>query len=513
MYSGLLEGLLICLAPLNLLAVMAGCIVGIVVGTLPGLSGAVACALLLPLTYSMEPATSIMMMLGAYSAAVYSASIGGVLYNIPGSASGAATTIEGFPMTRQGRANDALCMCIIASFVGGTIGFFALFATAPLISSIALKLGPAELFAIALFALSVIATLAGSRPIQGLISCGLGLLMGFVGIHSLTGYVRMTFKIPYLFEGVHTVWVILGIYAFTQIITMGKSVFNPKEYELGEVELKPWDLRWTMKKIMQRKWLAIKTSIMGAIVGAVPGTGGSIAAWMGYAEAKRTVKDEEFGNGAISGIIGAETANNAVIPGTLIPLITLGIPGSGSSAVILSGLIMAGLNVGPRLFVEQPALVWSIILSSFTANVAFLIIGLLAIRHATVILKIPASYFVPIIGAVTVIGAYVPRAQIFGVYVTIIIGSVFYVLREKFKLPPAPVLLGFILGPIAESNFQRAMQMYRNDYSKFFTRPISLVFILLALYMIFSEIIKQDKKVSKEKSKNKNLKENAVTNA
>ena len=488
MYNGLLEGILICFSPLNLIAVMGGCIVGVIVGALPGLSGAVACSLLLPVTYSLPPATSMMMLLGAYSAAIYSASIGGTLYNIPGSATGAASTIEGYQLTMQGRANDALCMCIVASFIGGTIGFVALFATAPLISKIALKLGPAEMFSVAVFALSVIATLAGDRPIQGINACGLGLLMGCMGIHSLTGFFRMTFNIPYLLEGLNTVWVILGIYAFPQVIKLGATVFDQREHPLGDVEVKPWNLRETNRMLWKRKWLVLKTGIIGAIVGAVPGTGGSIAAWMGYAEAKRSVDDEEFGKGAMSGIIGAETANNAVVPGTLIPLITLGIPGSGSSAVILSGLVMAGLHVGPRLFVEQPALVWSIIMSSFVANVAFLIIGLLGIRYATIILKIPASYFVPIIASVTVIGAYVPRAHIFGVYAALVIGIAYYLLSKWFKLPAAPVLLGFILGPIAESNYQRAMQLYRNDWTQFFTRPISLAFLLLAAYMVYREL-------------------------
>lgn len=497
MYNGLWEGILICFAPINILAVMAGCIVGIIVGTLPGLSGAVACSLLLPLTYGMDPATSMMMMLGAYSAAVYSASIGGTLYNIPGSASGAATTVEGFPLTKQGRANDALCMCIMASFVGGTIGFLCLFLTAPLISVIALRFGPAEMFSIAVFALSVIATLAANRPIQGIMSCGLGLLLGCVGIHSLTGFFRMTFSIPYMLEGMHTVWVILGIYAFPQIINMGITVFSNQLDQLSDVEVKPWNIKWTLQMLWKRKWLALKASLLGAVVGAVPGTGASIAAWIGYAEAKRTVNDEEFGNGAISGIIGAETANNAVIPGTLIPLITLGIPGSGSSAVILSGLVMAGLNVGPRLFSEQSALVWSIIISSFVANVAFLIVGLLGIRYATIILKIPAAYFVPIIASVTVIGAFVPRVHIFGVFVTMFLGCAFYVLSNTLKFPAAPILLGFILGPIAESNCQRAMQLYRNDYTKFFTRPISLLFLALAVYMIAREVIKGSRKTVK----------------
>jgi len=480
MYGDLLEGLKIFLTFSNVLYIFAGCIVGMIIGILPGLSGAVATTLLLPITFYLEPSTSVMMLIGAYAAAVYSSSIGGTLYNIPGSGTGAATTVEGYPLTLQGKANDALAMACLASFVGGTIGVIGLFFTAPLMAKIALKFGPAELFSIVLLSLVLVSTVSKGKPLQGIMSCGIGLILGQVGQHSTTGVMRFVFGQAELVSGLNTVWVIIGLYAFPQLFTLGFF----KDLKLTQVELKPWDIKQTLKLIFGKyRWLTLRASIAGTIIGAIPGTGGGFGSWFGYGEAKRTIKDEPFGNGALSAICGAESCNNAVVPGTMIPLVTLGIPGSGTSAVIMTGLLMAGVNLGPRLFIQEGPLVWSIILSTFMANVAFLVVGLFGLKYFTNILKVPVAYFFPIIALTSVVGAFVPTNAAFGVIVALVLGFVFYLLKQ-LDFIPAATILGFVIEPIIEDNYVRVMQLYKGDWTVFFTRPISLAFILLTMYML-----------------------------
>lgn len=479
MYNGIGEALLVLLSPANLGWIAIGTVLGLVAGTLPGVSGVSMMALLLPFTFGMPPETSVLMLIGIYAASTYSSSTGGILYNIPGGAAGIPTTIEGYKLALRGRAGEVLTTDIYASFIGSTVGFLCAVVLTPLFITFATLFGTAERGLFALLALVLIGTGALSRadPIRGLIAVGLGLLLGTVGMQPNTGFVRFVEGFPQLWDGFHIVWIIVGLYAIPQI-------FRLASLEEFFREVREMDLHYGFGEEFRRfrafagqhRWMFLRTGLLGSVVGALPGLGTVAASWLGYQEAYRSSKNrDEFGNGSIEAVAGAETANNAAVPNTIVPLLSLGIPGSAASALILGAFLLAGVQPGPQMMMVNPEKVWTILLGLFLTGAFFVIFGLPFHRVAIYVTKVKPAYLIPAIVAFSAIGTFLATGFEEGIYLTLGIGLVAVVL-ERMHLPIANVLLGAILGPTIEKEL---MQAYSIGGVGRFLQPGALALLVL----------------------------------
>ncbi|WP_299821916.1 tripartite tricarboxylate transporter permease [uncultured Jannaschia sp.] len=462
MYTGIGDALLILLSPMNLSWIALGTLLGLIAGTLPGVSGVSMMALLLPFTFGMEPETSVLMLIGIYAASTYSSSTGGILYNIPGGAAGVPTTMEGYKLSMKGRTGEVLSTDIYASFIGSTIGFVCAVVLTPLFITFATLFGTAERGLFALLALALVGTGALSRadPLRGLLAVGIGLLVGTVGMQPNTGFVRFVEGYPQLWDGFHLVWIIVGLYAIPQIFrlaTLEKYFHAVREMDLhygfGE------EFRRFLSLFRRNRGMIIRTGLIGSIVGALPGLGTVASSWLGYQEAYRSSKaKEEFGNGSIEAVAGAETANNAAVPNTIVPLLSLGIPGSAASALILGAFLLAGVQPGPQMMAVNPEKVWTILLGLFFTGVFFVIFGLPFHRVAIYVTKVKPAFLIPAIVAFSAIGTFLATGFEEGIYITLGIGLV-AVLLERMYLPVANVLLGAILGPTIEKELLLAYQI------------------------------------------------------
>ena len=479
MYQGIGEALLFLVTPMNLVWIGLGTLLGLVAGTLPGVSGVSMMALLLPFTFGMPPETSVLMLIGIYAASTYSSSTGGILYNIPGGAAGIPTTVEGYKLAMRGRAGEVLSTDIYASFVGSTIGFVGALVLTPIFIELARLFGTAERGLFALLALVLVGTGALSRadPLRGLLAIGLGLLIGTVGMQPNTGFVRFVQDYPQLWDGFHLVWVIVGLFAIPQIFRLASlekyfSAVRDMDLHYGFGE----EFRRFVALFKSRWGLFLRTGVLGTVVGAIPGLGTVAASWLGYQEAYRSSKrQEEFGNGSIEGVVGAETANNAAVPTTIVPLLSLGIPGSAASALILGAFLLAGVQPGPQMMEVNPEKVWAILLGLFLTGVFFVVFGLPFHRVAIYVTKVKPAYLIPAIVAFSAIGTFLATGFELGIYIALGIGLLAVVL-ERLYLPIANVLLGAILGPTIEKELLLA---YNIGGMARFLQPGALTLILL----------------------------------
>ncbi len=494
--QGVAEGFVLLMTPQNLILLSVGTLAGLIVGALPGMGGSLVITLLLPATFGMRADSAIMLLIAIYAGSTYAGSIGGILYNIPGTASGTATTEEGYPMTQKGEASKALSADILASSIGGNIGWFFLIIGAPILASFALRFGPPEFFMLAVFGLFIIGFIARGSMIKTLMSGCIGLLLHSIGMDGIAGYPRLTFGLYELWDGIGVIIGIIGIYAFSQVFFL-IAKDNIQQKVTGEVEIGKWDFFGILRILAGMKRLILKSSIIGTFIGAIPGAGGSVGAWVAYNEAKRSSKHpEKFGTGSMEGIVAAESANNAVIGGGLIPLLTLGIPGSGVLAILIGALQIVGLTPGPRLFVEQAPVVYSIMLSLFITNILFVIYGFTIVRFLSkFILDVPLNIMIPIITSLATIGAYAVGQAYSSVLIAFVLGCFCYVLR-KFGFSMPAILLGIILGPMAETNLHRSLMLSDGSPLIFVTRPICLIIILLILLSLYSNI-KNSRRVAK----------------
>jgi putative tricarboxylic transport membrane protein len=472
----LIEGFTVALTPVNLMWGFVGVTLGTAVGVLPGIGPALAIALLLPATSKIDPTGALIMFAGIYYGAMFGGSTTSILLNTPGESATIVTAMEGNLMAKAGRAGPALATSAIGSFVAGTLATIALTLLSPLVVDIALKFGPAEYFAVMVLAFTTVSAVLGASPLRGMAALFFGLFLGLMGIDTQTGQARFTLGIPELLDGIDVVVVAVGLFAVGEtlyVATYLNRTMDKLERFGGSVMMtaQDWARSW-------KPWL--RGTALGFPFGTLPAGGAEIPTFLSYAiERKLTKHPEEFGKGAIEGVAGPEAANNASATGTLVPLLTLGLPTTATAAIILAAFQQYGLQPGPLLFETQPTLVWALIASMYVGNVILLILNLPLVGLWVKLLAIPRPLLYAGILIFATLGAYGLRNSWFDLLLLYLIGLVGFLMR-RYDIPVAPVIVGMILGPLAESQFRRALAISQGDLSVFVTQPISAGVLLVA---------------------------------
>lgn len=456
-------------------ALVVGSLVGYLIGAIPGLGPSLGVALLIPFTYGMDPVVAIVMLVAIYAAAEYGGAITAVLINTPGTAAAVATAWDGYPMTQQGKAGVALNLSIIGSGIGIIVSTILLIVTAIPLSELALSFGPGEYFALALVGLSLVSGLAEGSALKGAIAMALGLGLATVGLDTQTGVPRFAYT-PEFFEGLPLVPVLLGLYALSEVLFMledGPSA-KVKNMKIGGILAVPFSTYYQLKGHIMR------SSLLGYIIGVIPGAGASIASFISYIVARKTSKTPEmFGKGSAEGLVASETANNAAVSGAMAPLLALGIPGSATTAVLIGALMIQGIQPGPLLFTRNPEIPYSIFASLFVGVPVMVIIGLAGAKIWAQVANIPRPAIAGIVAGICIIGAYASENSIFPVYVMTAFGVLGYLLR-KARIPLAPIVLALVLGEMLETNFRRAMVISKGGYDIFYAHPLTLGLLLVA---------------------------------
>jgi putative tricarboxylic transport membrane protein len=478
----LIGGFSLALQPQYLVFAALGVTLGSFIGVLPGIGPSVTVALLLPLTFGLEPVGAFIMFAGIYYGALYGGAITSILLNTPGEAGSVATAIDGHPMARAGRGGKALATAILGSFFAGTISTIALTFLAPLVAQLALLFRPADYFALMVFAFVSVTALVGSSITRGMLSLFIGLTIGLVGLDTLTGQARFTFGVPQLFQGIDVVIVAVGLFAVGEALYAASQLRRGEEGELTTLRGRLWLDRADFKRVW-KPW--IRGGSIGFLFGAMPTGGSEVPTFLSYNIEKQLSRHkEEFGKGAIEGVAGPEAANNASFSGVMIPLLTLGIPTSATAAVMLAAFQIYNLQPGPLLFQNAPDLVWALIASLYIGNLMLLVINLPLIRIWVKILEVPKEIIYAAILTLATLGAYSISNSVIDVLVLYAIGVLGFFMR-RYDFPVAPAILGAILGPMMEAQFRRALSISQGDASIFFTRPISLTLLLLAVVVVF----------------------------
>ena len=467
-----------------LIAIMAGVILGILVGVMPGLSASTGVALLVPFTYTMSPVASMLLLVSLYMAGEYGGSITSIAIGTPGTPAAAATLFDGYKLTEKGQPGMALGTSVVASSIGGVIGACVLLAFSEPLARVAISFGAAEYFALAVFGLTIISSMSGNSLLKGFIAMLIGLLLKTVGLDPFTGGERFTFGVAKLMDGISFIPALIGLYALSQVF-IGIEQLGTKLSAKAHYSYKVPGI-----KQLARLWRVIlQSSIIGSVIGVLPGAGATITSFICYNEAKRFSKTPEiYGTGCLEGVAAPESGNNAVVGGALIPLLTLGIPGSATAAVLIGALMLHGLLPGPMLFVHNADLVYGIFCGLFVACFFQLIFGLAGIPLWIKIISTPRALLLPAIAAIAIIGAYGKDYSMVDVWLMTGFGFLGYFLR-KYKFPVTPVILALVLGGILEENFRRALIMSDGSYSIFFTKPISLVLLIMAVLSLGSPLI------------------------
>ncbi|QBI54978.1 tripartite tricarboxylate transporter permease [Streptomonospora litoralis] len=485
----LAEALANLLTPAVLLAVAAGVVGGILIGALPGLSGTMGIALLVPVTFSMDPVAGIAMLTAIYAAATYGGSLSAILINTPGTPAGAATALDGYQLTLQGKGAKALGVSALASMTGGIVSAFALLLLAPPLAEVSLAFSAPEYFLIALFGLLIIGSLSAGSLLKGFTAGALGLLAATIGIDILTGYPRFTFGTTALQSGVELVPALIGLFSLSQVLVLAEGRGAAPE---GMAEGLRGRAMPTLAELRRIAATILRSSGIGVFVGLLPGAGGDVGSWVGYNEAKRFARGaekQEFGKGSIKGVAAAECANNAVTGGALIPLLTLGIPGGSATAVILGGLLIHGLQPGGQLFAESGGITYAIILGFLLANLLMGVIAILGARYFVRATRVPIGVLVPVIVALCVVGSFSVNNSMADVWVMLAAGGIGYLLR-KVGVPPAPIVLGLILGAIAEKGLRQSVVMAQGDMLGYYlSRPLSVVLMALIALSLLAPLL------------------------
>lgn len=476
----ILNSLLSCLNLQNLLGMVVGLAVGLFVGAMPGLSGVIGISLLLPFTFTMEPTMALLMLIGTYCGSTYAGSISAILIKTPGTAAAAATVLDGYEMNRKGRSQEALSIALYASVFGGLFSGVILLTVAPQLAKVALKFNSADYFMLAVFGLSVISAVGGKSIMKGLVMACLGVFASTIGIDPTEGVYRFTFGTVALSKGLELVPALIGLFAVSELLNQTEKQFHSDK----PVTSSSASGKYGWKYMWRYKWTMLKSSIIGVIIGATPGTGAAIASFMAYGEAKRTSKHpEEYGQGSPEAVAASESANNGVTGATLIPMLTLGIPGDVITAVLMGALMIQGLNPGPQLFTQHADLTYTVIVGFLIVNILLLYMGKLAIRGFAQVCKVPYSILLPIVLAFCLVGAYACSNSIYDCLVAIIFGIIGY-LAEKFEFSTTPMLIGLVLGSLAEQNLIRTLAASHGSLLVFVQRPISLLFIVLTVLFV-----------------------------
>ncbi len=480
----LATGFSVALEPVNLAYCFLGVFIGTLIGVLPGIGPVAAMSLLMPLTFYITPEAAIIMMAGIYYGSMYGGSTTAILVNIPGEAASVVTTLDGYQMAQQGRAGVALGVAAIGSFIAGTLAIVALMLVAPPLANFAVKFGPAEYFSLMVFGLAILSYVTHGSILKSLMMGCLGLVLGLVGIDSITAMPRLTFDRLELVDGVGLVPMIMGLFGIAEILF---NIENAQQRTV--VQTRIGKLLPTIKDWIQCRWALLRGSAIGFVLGVLPGTGSVISSFLSYAVEKRFAKDpSRFGKGAIEGVAGPEAANNAAAGGAFIPLLTLGIPTGVVTALLLGAFIIHGVEPGPLLMVNHPELFWGVIASMYIGNVMLLVLNLPLIGLWVQVLRIPYSILFPMILLFCMIGVYSVNGSIFDLYLMTGFGLFGY-LMKKFGFEPAPLVLAYVLGPMLEDNLRKALILSQGDLSTFVTKPISAVCLGLAAALLVSAIL------------------------
>lgn len=486
MIESLITGFGLVLHPYVLLALFGGTIVGYIIGAMPGLGPSLGVALLVPFTYGVDPVVAMVGLVGLYMAAEYAGAVTAVLLNTPGTAAAVATAWDGYPMAKKGEAGWALHVSIISSGIGALLSAILLIGTAVPLSEFALRFGPPEYFALALFGLSLVTSLGGNSVLRGLLSLFLGIAIAVIGMDPVNGIPRFAVT-PDFFEGIPLVPMLLGLYAVSEALYMLEgSTAKTLKVNIGNV--------WSLHLVRYRPLMGtiLRSSGIGYFIGVIPGAGASIASLIAYSHAKRRngANEPAFGEGNPAGVAASEAANNAAVSGALAPLLALGVPGSATAAVLIGALMIQGIQPGPMLFVNNPEIPYSVFASILIGTPLMVIVGLLGARLWVKVTAVPQSLLAALVIGVSIVGAFASTNSMFPVYVTLVFGIIGYVLR-KVDIPTAPIVLALVLVPMAEANYRRALVVADGSHTIFLLSPISLILLLAAASSFLVPLIKR----------------------
>ncbi|NNE06616.1 MAG: tripartite tricarboxylate transporter permease [Xanthomonadales bacterium] len=485
-FSHLGQGFSVALAPLNLVLAAAGCFTGTVLGLLPGLGPINGVAIFLPLAFALHlpPESALILLASVYMGCEYGGRISAILLNVPGDAGAVMTTVDGYPMAQKGRAGVALSISAVSSFLGAFVATVGIVLFAPILSDWALSFGPAEYFALMVFAIATLGGMLGGKPVKALLGCFIGITLATVGIDSGTGVYRLTFGSIHLSDGIQFIVVVIGLFAISEILVMleqtnvgqqvvrvsGRLLFNAQEFTSALSTM-------------------IRSALMGFGIGILPGAGATIASAIAYTTAKRiSDKDGSFGDGDHRGVAAPEAANNASACGSFIPMLTLGVPGSGTTAVMLGALTLYNITPGPLLLETRPEIVWGLIASLFIANVLLLIMNIPMIGLFTRMLRIPNAILVPLIASISFIGVYGIHSSTFDLVLMVLLGVFGYILR-KLHFPTGPIILGFVLAQLMEQNLRRALSISDGDPKILFASPLAISLWVLAALVLLAPLV------------------------
>jgi putative tricarboxylic transport membrane protein len=490
--ESLAHGFSVALTPQNLFYCFIGTVLGTAVGVLPGLGTITGVAILIPATLGMNPTSALIMLAGIYYGAQYGGSTTAILLNLPGESTSVMTCVDGHQMARQGRAGQALGMAAIASFLAGTAGVVALMVIAPTLAKVALTFGPPEYAALMILSLTTIGALLGESAIKGMITGVLGLMIGTVGIDTQSGVSRFTFGIPNLLEGISFLSVIVGMFGVSEVLENIENKLRTEPVRDKLTRLLPDAADWAAARMS-----IVRGTVVGFFLGTLPGIGATASTMIAYVTERRASRHpERFGKGAIEGVAAPEAANNASATGAMVPLLTLGIPASGTAAVMLAALILNDVRPGPRLFETNPDLVWGVIASMYIGNTMLLILNLPLIGIWVRLIRIRYEILGPATLFFAFIGVYAAETNIFEAYVMIISGLIGYLLR-KLRFPEAPLILGLVLGPLLEEQLRRSLTLSLGDPSILVTRPVSGTIIAIAVLCVLWPLIRQALRVAR----------------
>lgn len=485
--QNLMSGFFIALEPYHLLLITFGGVLGTIVGMLPGLGPATGVAVLIPITFTMGPTAAMITMAGIYYGAMFGGSRSSILINTPGDGAALAATFDGYPMAVKGKAESALAISAIASFIGGTIAAIFMVLLATPVARFALKFGPAEYFLLMVAALSMTASMSKGNQLKGFVSLLIGLMIATIGIDAQSGIKRFTFGILELQTGIDFLIVIIGIYALGEVFKSYTSIADgtkKAQKKFGKI----WITKEEWKK---SKWPILRSAPLGFIIGALPGAGGTMASLMAYNNEKQFSKHpEEFGEGAIEGLAAPESANNAASVGALIPMLTLGIPGSGTTAVMMGALLMLGIQPGPLLFTQHPDIAWSLIASMFIGNIILAVVNIPLAGLLVRVLAIPAKVLYPIVLGLSFVGVFAIAGSTMDFYLLVLFGLAGYVMK-KVNIPTAPMILAVIVGNTMEQSFRQAVNISDGNLGIFTGSTLALSLIAITLISIFFPIAKE----------------------
>ncbi len=485
--NNLMYGFGIALQPMNIAYVFGGVFAGTIIGMLPGLGPISALALMIPITFAMEPSSGLILMAGVYYGAIFGGSSSSILLNAPGVAGTVATSFDGYPMAKQGLAGKALAIAAYASFVGGTISIVFLMMVAPMLSKVAVAFGPAEYFALMVLGLTAVVSLSDKSLVKGLIAAVVGVMISIIGIDLQTGTVRFAFGTTHLLDGIDFLVVALGVFALAEVFYMllrGGGGKEPKRNAIGS-------LRLSRQEVKEIAGPIGRSSVLGFFTGVLPGAGATIGSFLGYSMEKRIAKDgDTFGKGNIKGVAAPEAANNAACTGSFVPLLTLGVPGSGTTAVLLGALLVMGISPGPAMLVDRPDVFWGVIASMYIGNIMLLVLNLPLIPYIAKILEMPRPLLLSLILIFCMVGVYGMSFSVIDLLYLLGFGLLGLGMR-LFGFPAAPLILALILGSIMEESMRRALQISGGDWMVFVDKPISMWLLIIAALSLLLPLVKK----------------------